>query len=105
MLIQAGADVNARSANGRTPLSFAVEENEPEIVSLLLAAGADVNAKNKSGSTALIIAAMENNNPEVLNVLIQAGADVTEADLEAAQNNENLKDTAIIAELKKNLKK
>jgi hypothetical protein len=55
-LIQAGADVNARSAIGTTALMYAARNNHPECISALLAAGADRTAATDSGSTALSFA-------------------------------------------------
>jgi ankyrin repeat protein len=57
-LIASGADVNAISTSGRTPLIIAVENSmvDPSTVSRLLAKGADPKAKDKEGRTALAIA-------------------------------------------------
>jgi ankyrin repeat protein len=41
--IKAAEDVNAKNNDGRTALSFALMENEPEIASLLLNSGAGVS--------------------------------------------------------------
>ena len=51
LLIARGADVNAKSTDGSTPLS-AVRGNV-EMMKLLIARGADVNAKRTDGSTPL----------------------------------------------------
>ena len=68
-----GANPNAENS-GRTALMWAVIEDTPEVVSLLLKAGANVNAKNKDGETALMVAA-GNGNKATVNFLIDAGAD------------------------------
>ena len=39
LLIEKGADINARTINDSTPLSFAVVNNHPEVVELLREAG------------------------------------------------------------------
>jgi len=45
-LIQAGADVNARSTSGITVLMYAVDcSNNPDIIKALIQAGAQVNAQ------------------------------------------------------------
>jgi ankyrin repeat protein len=72
-LLAHGADVNARDADGNTPLILASFYAGPECVSLLIGQGADVNAANQSGVTALIRAAT---NYEKTRLLVAAGANV-----------------------------
>src|SRR6516225_5427257 len=71
--LDAGLDVNARDADGNTPLLLAAVYAGPECVELLLKKGADVNAKNKFEATPLHRAAT---NYEKAKLLIDAGADV-----------------------------
>ena len=59
VLIEAGADVNAKSRNGMTALMRAAKYNNAEQVELLIESGADVNAMDKYGKTALMIAKEE----------------------------------------------
>ncbi len=68
-----GADVNARDAEGDTPLILASFYASPECVELLIEKGADVNAANKAGATALIRAATDY---EKTRLLVAAGANV-----------------------------
>jgi ankyrin repeat protein len=56
LLLDRGADVNARSNGGGTPLHDAAAAATPELVELLLARGADANALTKDGHTALMYA-------------------------------------------------
>ena len=59
LLLEKGAEVNARSTDGLTPLMAAAgKSSTPEIVQLLLEKGAEVNARNTHGMTPLTIAAM-----------------------------------------------
>ena len=80
MLIEAGADVEARGANGQTPLhSAAGGYSESRLaVEVLLRAGADVTASDDFGMTPLQSAARRNKNPEVLKLLLAAGAERNE---------------------------
>ena len=76
-LIDAGANVNARSSTGATPLIVASFKNSDyRILEMLLKAGADVNASADEGITPLICAARSNTNFLIIKTLIQAGADV-----------------------------
>ena len=96
LLIQYGADVNARDNRGFTPLilSARFSHDKTDIAKILLSAGADVNAQNNYGNTALMEAA-DHRGGNLVTLLLQAGADVN------AQNNEGL--TALsIAQLFKN---
>jgi len=56
LLMAHGADVNATSKNGWTPLHTAARGNASEVARLLIARGVDVNAKSKSGQTPLFVA-------------------------------------------------
>ena len=49
LLIEKGADVNAKSNRGYTPLHEASDHGKIEIIDLLIAKGADVNAIIVSG--------------------------------------------------------
>ena len=56
-LIEAGADVNAKTSTGDTPLHVAVRAGKEGVVALLLSHGADLTAANAEGETALDTAA------------------------------------------------
>ena len=74
MLIQAGADVNAKSQQyGTSVLMMAAMKGYHEVVAELLAAGAKVNETNKSRFTALMLAA-RGNHKTVIRQLLKAGA-------------------------------
>lgn len=81
LLLEAGADVNAKNEYGYTPLLGAAEvATNPEVTKLLLNAGSDVKAAGKDGKTALMLAAQSNSNPNVIKALLDAGADVNVKD-------------------------
>ena len=54
VLIDAGADVNAKEEDGWTALMWASRYGRTETVNLLIDAGADINIKNELGWTALM---------------------------------------------------
>jgi uncharacterized protein len=56
LLLEAGADVNAREQGGYTPLHEAADNGQFEMVKLLLAHGADVTCASQDGKTALDLA-------------------------------------------------
>jgi ankyrin repeat protein len=74
-LIEQGADVNAKSIIGTTPLMMALHNLvSTSIMQLLLEKGADVNAADLTGWTALHWAAR--NNSKIIPLLIQTGANI-----------------------------
>lgn len=74
LLIERGANVNARNKLGRTPIMFAARYGYTEIVQLLADAGAELNAI-ASDMTPLMAASMEGHT-ETVKKLISLGADV-----------------------------
>lgn len=56
LLLDHGADINARGSSGVTPLMTAASRGHVESVRLLLDRGADRQMKNSSGQTALALA-------------------------------------------------
>ncbi|XP_037660984.1 fibronectin type 3 and ankyrin repeat domains protein 1 isoform X3 [Choloepus didactylus] len=56
LLIEAGADVNMKDRDGKTPLMVAVLNNHEELVQLLLDKGADASVKNEFGKGVLEMA-------------------------------------------------
>jgi len=60
-LLDRGANVNAQSNNGVTPLMIAATHNNPPMIGILIDAGADVTLKNKLGQTAAEVAEKNGN--------------------------------------------
>lgn len=76
ILLEAGAEFNARSdAGGFTPLHSAFDMS-PAAIKHLVAAGADVKARNDYGRTPLHYVARENTSVSALELLLAAGADL-----------------------------
>ena len=74
-LISAGADVNAATKHGETPLhSVSTGQGNAEIAKLLIDAGADVNAKARHGDTPLYTA-VNFGKAGIVKVFIEAEAD------------------------------
>jgi ankyrin repeat protein len=61
LLINKGANINAKDSKSRTPLMIAAEKGYIEIVKLLINRGADVNVRRHDGETALGIALQKGN--------------------------------------------
>jgi tetratricopeptide (TPR) repeat protein len=73
--VLAGADVNARSQDGYTPLMYAVAKGNPEVVREVLSGGADVNIQSTTGWTALMFAAKD--KPQMLELLLEFEPNLT----------------------------
>jgi ankyrin repeat protein len=73
LLIEKGADVNAKDDHGNTVLMAA---SQAETIKLLIEKGADVNAKDEDGVTALMKACDRRLQTEFVKLLIEKGADV-----------------------------
>ena len=75
LLLEKGAEVNARHESGYTALMYAAasESNDPELIRALLASGADLNVKANDGETALKLAGRKGRTA-VVRLLEKAGA-------------------------------
>ncbi|MDD9818884.1 MAG: ankyrin repeat domain-containing protein [Gammaproteobacteria bacterium] len=82
LLLERGADIEARAAYGSTPLHFAAGFNkEPGVTALLLERGANIEARgDDSGATPLYLAAGLNESPAVVALLLERGANVEARD-------------------------
>lgn len=75
ILLENGADVNAKTIMGRTALHMAAGQNRMEVVKILLAKRADVNARNENLGTPLHAAAV-GQHPEMVTYLLDHGAEL-----------------------------
>jgi ankyrin repeat protein len=69
LLLDAGAQVDAREEEGDTPLMYAAAKGNVEVVKQLLAAGANPKAKDRYGTSALVSAA-EKGHRDVCDILM-----------------------------------
>ncbi len=78
LLVDAGADVNAVSREGATPLMRAAGDYEK--TKLLLDRGAKIDARSNLGRTPLLIAAAYPGNLKTVKLLLERGGDVNDKD-------------------------
>jgi ankyrin repeat protein len=80
VLLEKGADLEAKDDTGQTPLSVASEKGHKDVVQLLLAAGqVDVDSKDKNGQTPLWMAA-RNGHEGIVQLLLERGQVNVEAE-------------------------
>ena len=81
VLLDAGANLEARDAGGRTPLILSAFNNKTsDILKFLLEEKADVNAVDNEGETPLHKAINYSNNYKIMEILLEEGADVNATD-------------------------
>lgn len=73
-LLEKGADVNAKTRYGATPLSYACDRGSVELVKLLIEKGANVDVKDTFYGATPIIWAAQKGHAEVVKVLLEKGA-------------------------------
>ena len=73
MLVERGADVNARGRNGYTPLHYAAEQDNVEVADYLISHGADMEAADDQGFTPLMEVS-HGASPGMLGLLLTRGA-------------------------------
>ena len=80
LLAEAGADLEARSNTGMTPLMFAVRSGGIDVTRDLLDYGADPQATAPDGTTMLVLSII-NAHWELASLLLDQGADPNRGDL------------------------
>ena len=76
LLLEKGADIDARNHDGNTALSTVAWEGKNSMLEFLLRYGADVDARRQyDGATALHVA-VERRRKNIMQLLIDAGADL-----------------------------
>ncbi len=79
LLLEKGAELEAKDDTGQTPLSRAAAHGQKVVVNLLLEKGAELENKDKSGRTPLQWAAAEGHKV-VINLLLEKGAELENKD-------------------------
>jgi ankyrin repeat protein len=77
-LASLGADMNAESGDGATPVFIAAQEGHLEVVKALASLGANVNAARQSGATPVFVAAAQG-HVEIVRILAWLGANLNTA--------------------------
>ena len=73
MLLDHGAEINAKDKNGMTPLHWAVAEEQMGCVQILLDRGADANMRHPESGLSPYEMAMKFNNPLIANLIEKYG--------------------------------
>ena len=73
-LLDKGADVNAKSPYGSTPLFFACDRGHTDIIKLLIARGADVNVEDTFYHATALTWAVDKKRIEIVKILLDHGA-------------------------------
>jgi len=84
MLLEKGADVNAKTSYGVTALSFAADRGSLEVVKVLLEHGADVNATDTFYHETILARAASQGHAEIVRVLLEKGATPADSALDWA---------------------
>jgi ankyrin repeat protein len=74
LLLEKGAELEAKDSYGRTPLSWAAEKGHDAVVKLLLEKGAELEAKDNSYGRTPLSWAAEKRHEVVVKLLLEKGA-------------------------------
>lgn len=98
LLIERGADLTVRDADGKTPLILAALQGDDLMVALLLRHGARIDAGDQDGYTALHWAAL-NQFPRVIRILRHYGANIDARDVKGEKPIDRVRNNPQVAGL------
>lgn len=78
-MLDMGADVNAQSSEGRTPLHEAIYKGNESIIEYLLRNGANVHLKTRCGESSLLTA-IQRDDHRAIELLLKCGAHLSNTD-------------------------
>jgi len=87
-LLAKGADPNAKTPYGATPLFFACDRGSLEIVKILVERGADVNVKDTFYNSTAVGWAVSKNHVAIVKLLLEKGANSKQTVMRSAINEE-----------------
>ena len=87
-LLDEGANVNSRTRYDSTPLFFACDRGNLEMVRLLIERGADLNVKDNFYNATALTWAMSKEHHEIVALLVEKGVDVTDALAESVREGD-----------------
>ena len=97
-LLDQGANVNAKTPYGATPLSYACDRGNLEIVNLLLERGAEVNAKDTFYGETPLGWALSKGHTAIVKALIEKGAEGKDRALMVGVNSGNVEIVKFVLE-------
>ena len=80
ILIEAGADTEARDSYSMTPLHYAAWHGENSTVQLLIKAGANINVQDNPFHRSPMSGAAHNGHTDIVRILLEAGAEIEPID-------------------------
>lgn len=98
-LLDKGADVNAKTDYGVTPLSYACDRGHLEVVRILIERGADINAKDTFYEATPLEWAISKNHVAVVKLLLEKGAQSKEKAMAGAVQEGKLEIAKAILDL------